>query len=109
MEARITENGLQYALLTYARPTSFSSEISFEIQIRKRRPISISKEVSLENEDGRAYYHTWEERIVKYIQKITSEAARVTLSQKCNNRKSDSGINLALLREVVYSSFGLIL
>ena len=35
--------------------------------MRKRRPISISKEILLENEDGRAYYHTWEERIQETV------------------------------------------
>ena len=40
-----------------ARPTSFTSKNSFEIQIRKHRLISISKELVLKNEVGRAYYH----------------------------------------------------
>ena len=39
------------------------SKNSFEIQIRKHRLISISKELVLKNEVGRAYYHTLEERI----------------------------------------------
>ena len=33
-------------------------KIFFEIQIRKHRLISISKELVLKNEVGRAYYHT---------------------------------------------------
>ena len=44
---------------------SFTSTNSFEIQIRKHRLISISKELVLKNEVGRAYYHTWEERIAQ--------------------------------------------
>ena len=47
----------------YARLTSFTGKNSFEIQIRKRRLISISKDFLLKNEVRRAYYHTWEERI----------------------------------------------
>ena len=45
------------------RLTSFTGKNSFEIQIRKRRLISISKDFLLKNEVRRAYYHTWEERI----------------------------------------------
>ena len=58
----------EYALLTYgikyARLTLFTGKNSFEIQIRKRRLISISNDFLLKNEVRRAYYHTWEERIV---------------------------------------------
>ena len=41
-----------------ARLTLFTGKNSFEIQIRKRRLISISKDVLLKNEVRRAYYHT---------------------------------------------------
>ena len=45
-------------------PSNFvTGKNSFEIQIRKRRLISISKDFLLKNEVRRAYYHTWEERI----------------------------------------------
>ena len=65
--SNVTEFFSAYTVFTINTLFSRSSEISFEIQIRKRRPINILKEVLLENEDGRAYYHTWEERIASNI------------------------------------------
>ena len=58
---------------------------SFEIQIRKRRLISISKDFLLKNEVRRAYYHTWEERIRREDGKT-----RVPTERKISQSKGES-------------------
>jgi len=60
------------------------SKNSFEIQIQKHRLISISKELVLKNEVGRAYYHTWEEHIVEGHQSHVLNAAVKKCKQMTN-------------------------
>ena len=79
-----------------ARLTLFTGKNSFEIQIRKRRLISISKDVLLKNEVRRAYYHTWEERI------WASEASRPRTRERAVKPRGP-GPSLARSREARFA------